>query len=163
MSKGKVRKSKGEEGLRTATEGKAQRQRRNGQQWKSNESTCLEKQWKGQVQKSNGKVKTRLVRQWNRKAQIRHGRDQIRTGTEQMGEAVDLKRISMRWNRKEQSCIGVAQVCSAKEVNSGGKGKAMYGNGIEYQRIVVAMNGLEQFWKSYEGRLFATEMPLQRL
>lgn len=43
------------------------------------------------------------------------------------------------------------------------KSYVMYGNGIEYQRIVMAMNGQEWLWKRYEGRLFATDIPLKRL
>lgn len=36
-------------------------------------------------------------------------------------------------------------------------------DGIEYQRIAMAMNGQEWLWKSYEGKSFATEIPLKQL
>nr|DAL59398.1 MAG TPA_asm: hypothetical protein [Bacteriophage sp.] len=39
----------------------------------------------------------------------------------------------------------------------------MKSDGIEYQRIAMAMNGQEWLWKSYEGKSFATEIPLKRL
>lgn len=72
----------------------------------------------------------------------------------------------MRGKGQESSCIGVALAGSAKEktgeelrwhrITMNSCGKAVLG-------AVKAMNGQEWLWKSYEGKSFATEIPLKRL
>lgn len=74
--------------------------------------------------------------------------------------------ISEALERIELNCIGVALAGSAKEKTSdeprwnritmNSYGKAVLG-------AVKAMNGQEWLWKSYEGKSFATEIPLKRL
>lgn len=54
---------------------------------------------RGQVQKSKGKVKTRLVRQGNRKARFRHGKA--------------TNGVDMRWNGVERQSDGLEENINA--------------------------------------------------
>lgn len=75
-----------------------------------------------------------------RKAMEKRRRDLSGNGIGKRGSALERSRKVKQWHR-------IANISC---------GKAVLGK-------VKDMNGQESLWKSYEGRLFATEMPLKQL
>lgn len=83
-----------------------------------------------------------------------NGVERKSSGLEENINALERKRIELR-----RRCFGWLSEGSEER----GNGKAMSCMAMAYQRIVMAMNGQEWLRKSYEGKSFATEIPLKRL